>query len=101
MYTKYDTIRTVEYATLPGGILLPFGIITERQAEYELCPAERSEESGAALARYILRGLEKQEIAEGSLLKKSESVSISEEAYLLSFKGEYIENISVVIPRDE
>ena len=101
MYTKYDTIRTVEYATLPGGILLPFGIITERQAEYELCPAERSEESGAALARYILRGLEKQEISEGSLLKKSESVSISEEAYLLSFKGEYIENISVVIPRDE
>lgn len=101
LYPKYDTIETVEYATLPGGILLPFGIRTVRYAEYELTPAERSEESAAALARYILRGLERKEISEGSLLKKRESVSVSDGNYLLKFKGEYIENISVTVPREE
>ena len=70
LYSKYDTIETVEYATLPGGVLLPFGIRTVRYAEYETVSAERSEDSAAELARYILRGLEKRDIAEGSLLKK-------------------------------
>lgn len=101
LYPKYDTIETVEYATLPHGVLLPFGIRTVRYAEYEIVDAKRSEASAAELARYLLRGLEKKEIAEGSLLKKSESASIGEEGYLLVFRGEYIENISVTIPREE
>ena len=56
--------------------------------------------SAAELARYILRGLEKRDIAEGSLLKKSERATLSDGVYTLNFRGEYIENISVVKPRE-
>ena len=61
----------------------------------------RTEQSAAELTRYLLRCLEEEKIAEGSLLKKWESGSVTDGVYRLVCRGEYIENISVTLPTDQ
>ncbi len=94
LYGECDTIDTVEYFELPGGVLLPFGVRTVRRFEYGTVSAKRSRESAMELAIYILRCKMDGEVPEGTLMKKSLGGSFTEEGYELVCKAEYIENIA-------
>ena len=95
MYAEYDTIDTVEYFTLPHGIVLPFGIRTVRHSEYERDVAVRSEESAVELALYTLRCRMDGEVPEGMLTKKKLTGSFTDTTYELFCKAEYIEDIAL------
>ncbi len=100
LYANCDTISTVEYFELPGGVLLPFGIRTVEYAEYENTSAVRSEESAIELALYTLR-CQMSGVEDGTLVKKEISSELTEAAYNIRCTGEYIENIAVVTERKE
>ena len=93
-YTKCDTIDTVEYFSLPGGIILPFGVRTVRQLEYEIAEAKRSEESAIELALYTLRCKMESEVGDGMITRKALEGRFTEEGYELYCKAEYIEDIA-------
>lgn len=93
-YPTCDTINTVEYWTLPGGVTLPVGIRTVRVLEYETVEATRSEESAMELALYRLRCQMESEVPEGTLTGKSLRVSLTEEEYVLYCEAKYLENIA-------
>ena len=96
LYTECDTIDTVEYIELPGGITLPFGIRSVRYLEYETVGAVRSEESAVELALYTLRCEMESAVPEGMLMKKSLSAELTDTEYILRCRAEYIENIATV-----
>ena len=93
-YANCDTIDTVEYWTLPGGIVLPVGIRTTRVLEYELTATERSMEAAMELALYRLRCRMEAEAPDGFLTQKTMWSEQTENAYLLRCRAEYIENIA-------
>lgn len=95
-YATCDTIDTVEYLELPGGVTLPIGIRTVRSMEYEIETAARSEESAVELAQYRLRCLMESEAAEGMLVKKHMIAELTDEAYVLCCRADYIEDIARV-----
>ena len=89
-----DTIDTVEYIELAGGVTLPVGIRTVRHMEYRVETASRNEEDAVELAQYRLRCLMESEVSEGMLVSKRMTASLTEEAYVLRCRAEYIENIA-------
>ncbi|MBQ8850500.1 MAG: sporulation protein YqfD [Clostridia bacterium] len=94
LYAECDTIDTVEYFELPGGVLLPFGVRTVKFLEYETVTARRSEESAVELALYTLRCRMDSEVPEGMLTKKTLDGSFTDGGYELYCKAEYIEDIA-------
>ena len=94
MYTECDTIDTVEYFSLPGGVALPFGVRTVRYIEYEKKTATRSQESAIELALYTLRCRMESDAGEGMLTKKTLVGSLGERGYELLCRAEYIEDIA-------
>ncbi len=95
-YTTCDTINTVEYWTLPGGVTLPIGIRTLRTMEYETAEATRSEDAAVEQALYRLRCQMESAVPEGILTRKTLRGDLTEGAYILHCKAEYIENIAKV-----
>ena len=93
-YATCDTIDTVEYFELPGGIRLPIGVRTVRYLEYSMQNARRSAESAEELARYRLRCLAESEVPQGMLVAKTVSSESTESAYVLRCRAEYIEDIA-------
>ena len=95
-YATCDTINTVEYLTLPGGVTLPVGIRTLRTVEYAMAEAERSEEAAVEQALYTLRCQMESEVPQGILTRKALRAELTEGAYILHCKAEYIEDIARV-----
>ena len=101
MYAECDTIDTVEYFSLPQGVLLPFGIRTVRYAEYETETVRRGEESAVELAIYTLRCRMESEAGDGMLTKKELYGSFTEKGYELICRAEYIEDIARLVPLND
>ena len=93
-YATCDTIDTVEYLELPGGIKLPIGVRTVQYLEYGMQNTRRSEESASHLANYRLRCLTESEVPDGMLLSKTVTYSATDDAYVLRCRAEYIEDIA-------
>ena len=75
---------------------MPVGIRTVRTVPYETVLAERSEEAAVESALYELRCRMEAEVPEGTLSRKVMRAELTEEAYILYCKAEYIENIARV-----
>ncbi len=95
-YGTCDTIDTVEYFELSGDRRLPIGIRTVKYLEYEMSAAQRSEEAAMELAYYRIRCMAEGEVPEGQLVRKNLTARLTEEAYILHCKAEYIEDIARV-----
>ena len=93
--TTCDTIDTVEYFELFGGVRLPFGVRTVRYLEYGTEQASRDAESALELALYRLRCLMDSEVPEGMLLKKRIQTRLTDSSYELDCQAEYIEDIAI------
>ncbi|MBQ9783028.1 MAG: sporulation protein YqfD [Clostridia bacterium] len=93
-YGSCDTIDTVEYWELPGGVTLPIGIRTVRHRAYETVEAERSTESAMELAYERLRWQMEGEVPDGRLVRKELTSELTDSAFLLRCTAEYIEDIA-------
>ena len=78
------------------GMRLPFGIRTVRHRTYELRQISRSAESAMELAYYQLRCRMEGEIPNGMLMKKSLWTELTDEAYVLRCRAQYVEDIAKV-----
>lgn len=91
-----DTINTVEYVRLPGGVTLPFGVRTVRHMEYRLCDARRSAEEAVDLAFLQLRLQMEEAVPSGLPVRKKTNGVWDSNGYTLYCTANYIENIAVV-----
>ena len=89
-----DTIDTVEYWELPGGVTLPVGIRTVRHRVYATQTAQRTPEEAMELAYERLRWQMESEVPQGNLLRKALSSELTDGAFILRCEAEYIEDIA-------
>ncbi len=92
-----DTIDTVEYFELLGGVLLPFGVRTVEYAEYEEVSVEQSESQALELALYMLRC--QTEFVDGSLYRKEIATTLSDTELTLVCRCTYSEEIGITKER--
>lgn len=89
-----DTIDTVTYWELPGGVVLPFGIHTIRTVEYETVQSERDAARAEELAYYRLYWQMEGDVPHGKLLRKQIAAELTDHAYILRCTADYVEDIA-------
>ena len=94
LYASCDKIDVVEYFDPFGLGELPIGIRTVTYEEYEICPAQRSEDEAREQANYLLWKAFEEQSPEAEVVGKHIVARREGEEYLLEATVESIENIA-------
>lgn len=91
-----DKIDNVDSFVLGEGVSLPFSVLTEQYFPYEYREATRDHAQAEALAYYELERQLALSLPDAELLRKSITVTLTDDAYLLHCKVTCLEDIAEV-----